>query len=282
MATIIFAIADSISHYNASYKIANKLTRRGHKIIYIGDSSNREKEVTGQGFQFEIIYNDYFKSFEAGGKKGYQHSISRFANYFRSLINYRKALVNGTEIAKLIDKLNPDLFIIDVFHFMHAAAIYKFNTRIVMLQTYVATDKDVRVPPLNSTVIPGKSIWNSIQIELLWLRIFLRRFFLDLFFKVFFLGLDKNGLTKTVLKKSGIDRKNLNFKRAFHPGFNNLTELILCASEFDFAREMRPNRHFVGPMVELDRRDVLYDARYLEVILEKELQCEDDAGKVLI
>jgi zeaxanthin glucosyltransferase len=94
----------------------------------------------------------------------------------------------------------------------------------------------------------------------------------DLFHKIVFFGLDKNSLLHAVAKSSGLRGKYINHKRVFHPGIKNIPELVLCAREFDFPRKMRDRRYFVGPMVELDRRDVLYDRKYLDIMLEKDIE----------
>ena len=282
MATIIFAITESISHYNASYKIANHLKKQGHRIVYVGDNNRREKEVLSQNFQFEIIYGGFFKSLQKSGKGNFFSRIGNLPGYMKTLIEYKKALIKGDEIKKLIDKFNPDLFIIDVFLGIHAVSIYKFKVKTILLQTYLATDKDKMVPPLNSDLIPDKTWINNFSIEFLWARHFLRKRFFNLLNKIILLGLDRNSMFKAVAKSNRYPNENINYKRAFHTGLSNVPELILGAREFDFPRDERPNRYFVGPMVEFDRRDVLYDDKYLEVILQKEINLDDEVEKPLI
>lgn len=271
MSTIIFAIADSISHYNASYKIANALKKQGHDIVYIGDSEKRQKEVVSQGFHFEIIYNDFFKAFGKDKRKGISSKFRHFLSRIRDLKRYKRALVDGVEIEAIIGRTKPDLFIIDVFHILHAVAIYKHKIKTVLLQTYVATDKQPWIPPLNCGLIPKRNYWNYVLIELLWFRYFLVRGFLNLWSKLLFQGLDKNSILRSVIEKTKFPPENINYERTFHLGINNIPELILCAKEFDFPRHPKSNQHFVGPMVEFERRDVLYDQRYLDVVLELEI-----------
>jgi len=270
VATIIFAIADSISHYNASYKIANQLRQEGHTVIYLSDSTKRKKEVTGQQFRFEVIYDDLFKETK-DRKASYMEKV-------RNLVSYKSALMTGDELKKVIDKFRPDLFVIDVFHYIHAAALYKFGVRTILLQTYVATDKDPDIPPLNSGLIPGHLPASGLVVEFLWWRLFLRRSLRDIFYKVALFGHDKKSIFQAVARQNGLKRSAINYRRTFHPGIDDLPELVLCASEFDFPRKKRKNRHYVGPMVEMDRRDVLYDPGYLDLMLEREIAGLPDPG----
>ncbi|QXV63892.1 glycosyltransferase family 1 protein [Mucilaginibacter sp. 21P] len=276
MSTIVFAIADSISHYNASYKIANALRNAGHRIIYIGDSKKRQKEVESQGYQFETIYGEFFNSFEKTGKKGLVNRVKNFYHHFKNLQRYKKALMEGTEIAAIIQKFNPEAFIIDVFHVIHAISLRRFGVKTIMLQTYVATDQDALVPPLNSDFIPGDDDKSRKRVKQLWSRLLLRRAFFNLVYQVTFAGLDKNSMVHAVINATGYPEKAINFKRSFHPGLTDIPELILSATEFDFKRQRKLNQHYVGPMVEMNRRDVLYDERYLEVLLEKELSYSEE------
>jgi zeaxanthin glucosyltransferase len=284
MSTIIFAIADSISHYNASYKIANRLRENGHRIIYIGDSTKREKEVKGQRFEFEVIYGEFSKKFQEAKKKGIFGSIRNYITRLRYLADYKKALLSGRETDKLFVKYQPDLFIIDVFHILHAVTIQRYPVKTVLLQTYISTDIDPAIPPLNAMHIPDGSPGSKRSVSVLWKRFFARRYFFSLMSRVVCLGMDTRGLLKAVAKANGIACSRINYQRVFHPGLHGIPELILSAKEFDFSRKALADRYYVGPMVELERRDMLYDDNYLQVILEKEIKAaqEDVPEKPLI
>jgi UDP:flavonoid glycosyltransferase YjiC (YdhE family) len=51
MATIIFKVLGTPSHYNATFKLAQKLMLKTHRIIYIGEESFKET-IIRQGFEF--------------------------------------------------------------------------------------------------------------------------------------------------------------------------------------------------------------------------------------
>ncbi|MBL0743061.1 nucleotide disphospho-sugar-binding domain-containing protein [Chryseolinea lacunae] len=282
MSTIVFAMADSISHHNASYKIANRLKKEGHTIVYIGDSRKREKEVVGQGFRFETIYHDFFESFNDAKEKGVLGKIKTLRNYIKHLKRYKQALMHGDEMAKLIERVKPDLFVVDVFHILHAILIYRHNVKTVLLQTYVATDKADNVPPLNSKHIPDHTFWSRVRIEVAWRTYFARRFLRNLWNRVVFLGLDRNSIFNSLVRTCNFPAHHINNKRVFHAGISSVPELVLCAKEFDFPRPSQTRQHFVGPMVEFNRNDVLYDERYLEVALERELQADPEKNRPLI
>jgi zeaxanthin glucosyltransferase len=284
MSTIIFAIADSISHYNASYKIANRLRENGHKVIYIGDSIKREKEVKGQRFEFEVIYGEFNKKFQQEKKKGIFGGIHNYFARLKYLADYKKALLGGEEINKLFVKYKPDLFVIDVFHILHAVSIQQYPVKTILLQTYISTDKDTGIPPLNSSYIPSNSPGSKLRVSVLWQLFFARKLFFNLLGKIICMGNDTRSLIKAAAEVNGVDYRRINYKRSFHPGMNNIPELILSAKEFDFSRNDLADRHYVGPMVEMNRRDMLYDDNYLNVVLEKEIRSavEDKPEKPLV
>jgi zeaxanthin glucosyltransferase len=263
MATIIFAIADSISHYNASYKIANRL----------------RKEVLGQQFEFEVIYGEFSKKFQQEKKKGFLGGVRNYLTKLAHLAEYKKALVSGNEISKVINTYKPDLFVIDVFHILHAVSIQQYPVKTILLQTYISTDRDRRVPPLNTAHIPADTAAGRLKVAALWQLFLVRRFFFGLLSKIICMGKDTRSLIKAVAKANGVSYSRINYQRVFHPGLHDVPELILSAREFDFPRSDLKDGYYVGPMVEEDRRDMLYDDSYLDVLLNMEIKSavSDDA-----
>lgn len=276
MKCIIFGIADSISHYNASFRIAKKLKEKGHRIVFLSDNDNHVKEVNAQGFECEIIYNDFYKKTKDLGdekeeKKSFIGYFHRKLNRFRLLKKYKKEAIRGKQMESVVEKYKPALFILDIFHVFHFATIYKFGIKVVILQTYVNTSKGKNTPPLNSSHIP-QSNWQSIwYTEMLWTKLFAYRFFLNLWAKFRYLGMDKVSVFKTIAKRSYFPEEKIDFKRSFHWGIHGIPELILSAEEFDFHPNKNVDQHYVGPAIELERREVLYDTNYLEVTLQREI-----------
>lgn len=271
MATIVFAIADSISHYNASYEIASQLKGKGHKIIYIADSVKHEKDVIEQGFSFVVIYSDFFKKFESIKSQGKLKRLHTFALYLHELKRYKQLVLAGTEINNIITNLKPDLFLVDVFHIVHVLSILKFKVKVILLQTYLCTNKAYLVPPLTSSLIPTRS-FHYYVVEYLWFKLFASRWIWSAWNSVILLGRDTNSIFHSLVKANNFPKSEIDYRRAFHLGIKSIPELILSAKEFDFPRTNRENQHYVGPMVNLNRRDVSYDPEYLVVMLDREIQ----------
>ncbi|MFT7032459.1 MAG: zeaxanthin glucosyltransferase [Cyclobacteriaceae bacterium] len=285
MACIVFGIADSLSHYNASFKIAKELKRDGHRVVFIGDSNKRSKDVEAQGFKFQLIYNKYFE--KAKEIDSIYDTGFIIWSYFKKLINqikwlreYKDEVLSGREIKKIIEKYHPDLFIIDIFHVFHYPTIYRFGIETIILQTYVNTRKGRNVPPLNSNYIPRTGWKSAVYTELLWCRLFIIRYVLNLWNKIMYFGLDKLTLFKMSARKNNLPLHKIDFLRSFHWGLKNIPELILAAKEFDFEHPSAKNQYYVGPAVEFQRKEILYDERYLEVCLEREIQEVNDRSIV--
>ncbi|MEL7006362.1 MAG: hypothetical protein AAFN93_27090, partial [Bacteroidota bacterium] len=162
MACIVFGIADSISHYNASFRIAGELKKKGHRIIFISDSDQHVNEVKAQGFECEIIYHNFYqkaKQIKKPGKR-WNSYLNKKIRQLNTLREFKNEVLSGNQIRLIVEKYSPDLFILDIFHVFHYATIYEFKVKTIILQTYVNTSKNRNVPPLNAGIIP-KETWTS-------------------------------------------------------------------------------------------------------------------------
>ena len=115
MSTIVIAMLPELGHINASLKLASSLRLRGHQVYYLV-GSDYEAYMRAQGLNFINL----------GSTLAPDQSISQLdcmeylleARIHGQALNERfKALVQvfRQEIASLISKLKPDLFLIDPF-----------------------------------------------------------------------------------------------------------------------------------------------------------------------
>ncbi len=113
MSTIVIATFPELGHVNATLKLARSLLARGHQVYYLV-GSDYEAYMRAQGLNFISLG-------EAGPSKASQLEImeylleARMQGWALSEHFLRVIKLFREEIASLILKLKPDLFLIDLF-----------------------------------------------------------------------------------------------------------------------------------------------------------------------
>lgn len=132
------------------------------------------------------------------------------------------------------------------------------------------------VPPFTSDFIPTNlKRKTSIYINFLWKRQILKNRIKDLTLnlrpdKVSHFHLAKNFLKTNKFKVNEI----IDINRSQHFGFINIPELILSPHDFDLPRKFSPNQIHMGPIVDLNRKEVGYDSHFPNIMdkIEKRME----------
>lgn len=251
MATIIIKMLQEPGHLIPSFNIAKQLQNRGHRIVYTGNLDFKE-EIVSYGFEFTEVFNIC---------KGNVIKISKWGFLIPKIVmktikNIRDCRdLNETvdiNLKRVIDKYNPDLFLLDDLNTPDIISLKPYNIPVVLLSTYLSQEKDTNTPPLHSTFIPKKTIWSKIWVDLIWLK-FLFPFRLYTYFGYY----KQNKLAAK--KKNYPLQKKINHFRSFLFGIKDIPTIVLCPKEFDFPRENKPSRFYVAPNFVRKRKPVLFN-----------------------
>lgn len=264
MSTIIIGMANATSHYNASYKLARQLQSRGHRIIYVGIESLREKEVLDQGFEFIRIFPEVFPDSLERLKKqnGFINLIRTYVRAIKVFRKYERALLDGKYIGQLMKEVKPDMFLLDSFNIFFRIIFHPYKVPVLALQTQLSCCKDPGIPPLTSAIIPDGSYLSMLRSEISWQHLFVRKKIKNIFHAM--LGMDRNGLMKKLSARYGFPfKEEVDYKRTFHCGFKSVPDLILTPGEFDFPRPVRKNQIYINS-VSLGRQENPFDWQILK------------------
>jgi len=264
MLTILFDIFPATGHYNATFKLAKLLSKRGHRIVYIGPAEFSEK-INSFGFEFHII-NPHILDPDIA-----EHGLLVFfLEHFLALFSRAKrgvVIERMNEYDDLIRKYSPDLLVLDDHYIYKAVFYHKYKTKVIAVQSMIAKERDKRIPPFQSTVIPNFKFGCKLLISSLWLIHLIKKRKDLLLNKTLAFGQDGFSVTKKLAIDYGFPfRENINHQLSLGAGFKNIPVFKLSPRDFDFPRQPIWNHYYVGPLVDLDREKVITDLRYLEVV----------------
>lgn len=133
MATIVFIPYPETGHINASFKVARSLKERGHRIYYLG-LKDFEANVRRQNFEYLTILEDLCP-------KGFiqQHAVLNNIDNFVAIIQQaerqRKPLNLPRDIGAIMQRVRPDLFVIDLLLTDIAFSVRHSGVPLVLLNT---------------------------------------------------------------------------------------------------------------------------------------------------
>ena len=210
------------SKLNPTFELARRLQQSGHRISIIGESALKPL-AEFQGLPF----------IDSGEVEGFQ---------------------------KILIDLKPDLILIDVEAHRYIMSAVPTGIPVVLISTLVSLFKSKGLPPPHLGVIPGVGFKGSrIGIEYLWLRFRLYKW-LDRWRKrIKDKGSDWISNLRRHAKRSGFDfRTEVDFNQWLIPlVYRNLPLLSFVTREFDFPHTPPPHHHHVGPLININRIEVI-------------------------
>ena len=210
------------SKLNPAFELARRLQKNGHRISIIGESALKP---IAEFQRMPFIVSDEMEAFP-----------------------------------KMLTDLNPDIVLID--DESHEAIISAVPTGIpiVLISTFFSLFKCSGLPPLHKGVIPGIGFEGSIiGIEYLWLRYRLGKWRKRFRQRKKKKGSDQISVLRRHAKRAGFDfRTEVDLNQWMTPFvYRNLPLLSFVTHEFDFPHTPLPHHYHVGPMINVDRIEVV-------------------------
>ena len=262
MATILIDPFPAMGHYNGSIGLAKMLSDNGHTVVYTGLSRYKEK-IEKEGYKFHntgiiipVVTKDNF--------------LNNWFDCFVSIFDdtcLKEAIKASEQYDELIEKVKPDLILLDVFQIAKSVVYKKHNVRVVCFDTMVASGYAPNIPPYSTANIPNNTYLCKKYIDWMWFLNDFRNLCSNFFLKIFYFGNDRYSIYRKIgkvnhvpLKKWGDVKRNCRLKIVPE----NLYELILTPWSFDFPRPQKENLIYIDSYIS-KRSEIVLSQRYLFV-----------------
>ncbi len=256
MANICFIVFNQPSHYNATFAIARALEKKGHSITYLSHNESQKEYVEKQGFPLKRIFKDCYYKHEGqtvADENDYRRPLTILKELIAQTKQLKKIFLEGIEVKQLIDREQPDLFIIDYSYVQYYFNLEKFNIPIVMLETTVSSVRTPKYPGVFSTLMPEDTFLGNLKISLSWNQYYFKKWLLNTWYKLLFRGYDPSSMIQMMIKKTNFPKHKIDRSRAFYVGIKGVKELVLCERAFDFPNRNIPDQYHLCPIIDQQR-----------------------------
>ena len=237
-------------HYNGSLALALLLKKSGHSVYY-ACSAEFQQKVHSLNIDSYLI-NPFIISpsnIELKEKGLIRFVIETVLEIFQSK-RYQEIDKNISSYDAMIERLKPDLILIDELHFSYKSIFYwKYKILTATVQTAISSDFDPAVPPFVSTYVPNDSKINNIYISFLWNRYFIKRKLKSLLNNFSIISRSSHKIFSYYSKLYDFRYEEKVMKRRLLGiRFKHIPSLVIPPEAFEFPRINKNNLFFIGPI----------------------------------
>lgn len=237
-------------HY-ASFGLAKRLKKKGMNVIYVAPLEF-ESLILIQGFSVHVI--NLGPALEA-------IAWERFAvSCYMEILDHAKSANDAifNILRQAIDLHAPVAAIVDSDIIGFAMVFRFFKVNVILLNQHFQSDLSSEAPPFNCSFVPRERFAEICWIRFLWIRRLLIKSY-----KQYQSSIHSKGVKDTrhhrLAQICGIPRHCLDHKRVWNYRITTIPEYFLYPQELDFKRTFMRNQFFLGPMLDLDRKDVEFN-----------------------
>lgn len=260
MAHILCITSGLTGILHASFEMVARLEAAGHQVTCASPRAVGEK-VTAQGFRFLQLKAQQIDLAPPLAKaKNPLQKVQRLWTKMRLAESRKQVALANLEMeafTQILKEQTPDFLIIDVELHEHIMTAYAMQLPMTLLSQWFSLWKRPGLPPLLQDTIPGKTFrGNSLGLELAWWTIKCQRWWTFTKKKWLSAGTDRRSILLAYAKRVGFPLTYI--QENYWPGpftYGTLPVISITAQELEFPHSLRPNLHYVGPMVATNRKD---------------------------
>ncbi|MEO1628578.1 MAG: hypothetical protein AAFV25_25750, partial [Bacteroidota bacterium] len=260
MANILCITSGLTGILNASFELVARLQTEGHQLAYASPAVVGQK-VREQGIDYHQLPAILVEPGpELPSFRGPLGKLSRLAYKFRHAAERRRqalAQLRPEEFGRLIETLSPDLLIVDVELHEYIIWAHQHGQPMLLLSQWFSLWNRPGLPYLLHDTIPGQGKEGSPQsIASSWRKIRRRRSWTFWKRKMLSGFTDRRTVLLDFAKEQNFPLELI--KDNYWPGpftYDQLPVISMTAQEMEFPHDLRPNLHYVGPMVRAERKE---------------------------
>ncbi|MEL6864727.1 MAG: nucleotide disphospho-sugar-binding domain-containing protein [Bacteroidota bacterium] len=286
MAKIVCITSGLTGIVNASFELVNRLQAGGHEVLCAAprDIASRFEQ---QGISFkelpEITQHPgpVLPQFSGPLRKG-----KRLWYKIRQASKRRKAALAALQpsgFSQWIQEQAPDLLLLDIELHEYIIRAHALNLPFVLLSQWFSLWCRPGLPYLLTDTIPGQGwrgkVW-GIKAHWQWVR--LKRWWTFTKQRWYTVGTDRRTVLLDFARAEGFPMKYI--RENYWPGpfsYDQLPVLAMVAKEMEFPHDIRPNMHYVGPMVDAQRMERAMEGEEA-TLLDRALRLRQERGAALL
>ena len=254
---VIFKMYNESGHLFPAFHLAKQLQATGEFLAVFVSEQKFKGLIEEQGFVFEteMHYDNISAHRSYIGAKSRAPLVTRIPH----LLNARKSITQDfiDFTAKIIEKYQPVLLLVDELHFNYVVAMHDQGVPIVTLSTYALSLESPYVPPPNASQTPRRSRSFRILNFFLWRRVYLERFIQQLSLQINNPGADF--YYKLLCQYKNYKRKHRNNKKFYWIDDTTVDKLVLVPEFLDFEHPKKNGIFYINDCVDINRVEKPFD-----------------------
>ncbi|MEM9835092.1 MAG: nucleotide disphospho-sugar-binding domain-containing protein [Bacteroidota bacterium] len=254
MAKILIATTGLTGILNASLELSRRLTQAGHQVIMAAPNAKGEQLATAGIPFFELPLIQPYRLVYPAGRRKLQKLIFGLSN--RSILqSIALEVATPRAFIELLEEQQPDLLLIDVELPEYIMAAYGHAFPCLLLSQWYSLWPAKDLPYLMRSTIPGQGkAGSSRAIRYDWWKVKWQRKWMFWRKRLLSFGTDRRSTLFRLADAYDFPKHWI--RQNYWPGpvtYTELPVLSMTPYEMEFPHQMRPNLHYVGPMVNTER-----------------------------
>ena len=232
MSRILIISQGRVAMLHATTALAARLVEAGHSVVYASPDQVGSK-VSAAGLPYRQL--------PPNGLSDHEPEIED---------------LGVSDLPMVVDQIEPDLLLIDIELHAHILTCMPLGVPIGLLSPFISIVKRKGLPPLHSSVVPGRGFRGSAPYaEWLWARFRVRKLLRSWLNRFRSAGQDQVSLLRSVAATNGIQwRAEITPWQWLIPfSYRRLPVLSLTASELDFSLDTVSGTRYCGAMIQRQR-----------------------------
>ena len=239
----------------SAVEMARRLRDAGYQITFIGKGGDYTQIDGFDYLRLDLELNHFSREFQRAAN---EPSMLKNGSDMGQ-INAEDPLVPVNPLQRILEKIRPDLILIDLEMHPYVLAAIASKFSVAIFSVFFNIRKYRSMPPLNYDIVPGVGVTgHPIMIEMVWLRYRLSRLFSNYRDKFRGAGKDRVSQFANLAQILGLRLSDhVDFYQWLIPfSYRRLPVLVLNPVEMEFPFRPHHTTSYVGPMTCGDRQNI--------------------------
>lgn len=272
---VVYLTNGFASNLHSSFELSRRLVEAGHRVTYVSPV-DVEAQVAAQGLPFIALRRDRTLGRPTAEEETAVERASGLRRVVRRLAlrrRIRRRTVENDEIERLVQRLEPDVLLIDIELHMAVMATAHLGIPTFLPIVWFSIFRRPGLPPLHTDLMPAHTWTGRLAVAWAWRRLRLRKAGRTMRRRLSLEGLRDyfrpvHYETRLLTDLKAVARaRGFPFRRATDRSqwlmptmYRHLPVLSYNLPEMEFPGAGHPRLHYVGPMIHRDRREARVDA----------------------
>ncbi len=295
---VVYITNGMSSSVHSAFELSRRLVEAGHRVTFLSQA-DIGGQVAAQGHAFEQFEHDrvFQQHVEADPRPPLRHPLA-MGRWLRRRRQLRHASIQNDEIRRTVERMAPDLLLIDVEMHFAILSTAKLAIPTLLVMVFFAILRGQGLPPLHTSLPPGDTSRKRLMIELAWRR---QRFATwrqtwrqrltnlwrgEWARPVACETFDLDALRAIAHAHGFTFRRHTSRAHWLRPYvYTHLPIVSYNVRQLDLPHALHPNTWYVGPMIDRDRREARLDpasAARWQTLLDARARRSDDQQRPLV